>query len=221
MKLLIMLAAIADVGDADRPDRRQAATQRFRSPDLPAQSLMRRSLVSRPAVGAPCRALAPGDAPHAIGVEPADRLLAAVGEPRDPAARRIAREAGDEVPADDRRAVQPDEQFRIEPFLQRRHRMVDQPAARGRRGAAYSRARPTPGRRRARRSAPGRSGPTPRIPRAIADVLAGAGAGPRARWRDRRGRGRARAAAAPDRPASSDNRPPRPRTRRPRTGRRR
>ncbi len=45
--------------------------------------------------------------------------------------------------------------------------------------------------------------------------LAGCGAG------DRRGRGRARAEAGPARPASSDSRPPRPRTRRPRTGRKR
>ena len=34
-----------------------------------------------------------------------------------------------EVAANDCRPVQPYEQFRIEPFLQRRHRMMDQPAA--------------------------------------------------------------------------------------------
>ncbi len=67
--------------------------------------------------------------PHLVGVEPADRLLAAVGEARNPAARRVAGEAGDEVLADDRRAVEPHEQFGVEPFLERVHRMMDQPAA--------------------------------------------------------------------------------------------
>ena len=45
------------------------------------------------------------------------------------------------------------------------------------------------------------------------------GRAPRGAAGHRPGRGRARARAAPDRPASSDNRPPRLRTRRPRTGR--
>src|SRR6185503_4095814 len=51
-----------------------------------------------------------GDAPHPVGIKPADRLLGPVREPRDPAARRVAGEARDIIPPHDRRPMQPDEQ---------------------------------------------------------------------------------------------------------------
>ncbi len=73
--------------------------------------------------------LAAGHPAHPVRIEPPDRLLAAVGEAGDPAARRIAREAGNEVAADDCRAMQPDEQLGVEAVLERGHRMVDEPAS--------------------------------------------------------------------------------------------
>ncbi len=47
----------------------------------------------------------------------------------DPASRRITREAGDEILADDRRSMEPHEYIRIQPFFKRGHAVVDQPAA--------------------------------------------------------------------------------------------
>ena len=73
--------------------------------------------------------LAACDCSDAIRIEPADGLFGPVAEARDPATRRVPGESADEVLADDRRAVEPDEQLGVEPFLERRHRMVDEPAA--------------------------------------------------------------------------------------------
>ena len=72
--------------------------------------------------------LAASDGPDAVRIEAADGLFGAVGQARAPAARLVAGEAGDEIPPHDRGAMQPDEQLGVQTFLQRRHRMVDEPA---------------------------------------------------------------------------------------------
>ncbi len=70
--------------------------------------------ISRPLLPPlPRRRLTSSDRSDPVGIEPADRLLLAVGEPRDPPARRIASEAGDEILADDRRAMQAHEQLGV------------------------------------------------------------------------------------------------------------
>src|SRR5205085_6761887 len=73
--------------------------------------------------------LAAGYCPDPVRIKPPDRLLGAVGEPRDPPTRGVAREACYEILAHDRRPVEPDEKLRIQPLLESGHGMVDEPAA--------------------------------------------------------------------------------------------
>ena len=97
--------------------------------------------------------------------------------------------------ADDRRAVKPDEQLGVEPFLERGHRMVDQPAA----AADVQPHVIALGRHPVDVAGgdPHQAGQV-RRPEFLEPlrVLAGARPGSVAVLRDRRGRGRARAAAA-------------------------
>src|SRR5687768_9276592 len=70
---------------------------------------------------------APGESFRIGQIEPADLLLAVVAEARPPAAALVAPQAGDEIPADDRGAVDPDESRGIKLLLQLADRVVDQP----------------------------------------------------------------------------------------------
>jgi len=88
------------------------ATRRGETPDIPTlfapQPLKRRSLAA-------------GDSPDLVGIEAANGLLVPVGEPGDPAPRRIAREACYEVPPYDGGTVKPNKQFGVQTLLQRTH----------------------------------------------------------------------------------------------------
>ena len=75
------------------------ATRRGETPDIPTL------FAPQPRTQ---RRLAAGDSSDLVGIEAADRLLIPVSEPGDPAPRCIAREAGNEIPPNDRGAVKPD-----------------------------------------------------------------------------------------------------------------
>src|SRR3546814_11230014 len=64
-----------------------------------------------------------------IAVIAADALFAAVIEAGDPMAHRVPHEAGDRIAAQDRRAVDADEQLRIQLLLQLADHPIDEPGA--------------------------------------------------------------------------------------------
>src|ERR1044072_3962976 len=66
---------------------------------------------------------------HVVDIGPADALLAAVGEAGGPVARFVAVEAGDRVAPEDHRAVDAQEQGRIEIRFELGDGAVDQPGA--------------------------------------------------------------------------------------------
>ena len=71
--------------------------ERGKTPDIPTLIRVAPALLLSRASGAPS---APGDRPDLVRVEPADRLLIAIGESGNPSSRGVPAETGDEIAPD-------------------------------------------------------------------------------------------------------------------------